>query len=133
MISRSDRWSRESGLSLLEMLVVLALLAVITASVAGRLTGPSGRLVSEALAADLVRQAQDARLEAMLTGVPSTLRLDLPDPVREIACEGAAELQPITFTDKGRAMGGPVCVLVSGEIVRLDIDWLTGQAEAGLI
>jgi len=130
MTSRSDRWSSTAGLSLLEILVVLAIVAIITTVVAGRFVGPSPKLQAEAIAAGLVKQAADIRLEAMLGSKRVILEPILLENAKEIDCDTTAKLRAITFSETGRARGGPICVEVSGQIVTMRVDWLTGQAEA---
>lgn len=69
MILRSNFMiSGDGGVSLFEMLIVLAILAGLAGLAAGGLPGPSPLLVARGQAAEVQREASEARLRAVRTG-----------------------------------------------------------------
>ncbi|MFV3128972.1 GspH/FimT family pseudopilin [Niveispirillum sp. KHB5.9] len=136
----SDRNRRQAGFTLLEMLVVLLLLGVATALVAPRLS--LGRAALDADARTLAMVLSDAREQAVLTGEPVTLALNLADPgwgggnlpaTSSLHVEGDAELMAdgvarIRFLPDGSASGATIRLTGrGGGERRLRVDWLTGR------
>lgn len=130
MTSRCNRRAGEAGVSLLEMLVVLALIALLLGVAATRLTGPSPRLSTEALGAKFVDAAYDQRLEAMVQGREIAWAPILPNDIKSEPCSEAETAPPIVFLPTGRALGGPVCLKQGDRGLILSVDWLTGLVAA---
>lgn len=136
----SDRHRRQAGFTLLEMLLVLLLLGVATALVAPRLS--LGRAALDADARTLAMALADAREEAVLTGQPVTLALNLANPgwnggnlpaTSALQVEGDGELMAdgiarIRFLPDGSASGAAIRLTGRGGGERsLRVDWLTGR------
>ncbi len=132
----------DRGLTLLEMLVVVAVLALVIVAVPGFFAGgpPKAEATLRALEAGLAR----ARSEAIRTGRPAALVFDLETrrvtgPGTEIALpegleltiESAAEASErgrprIVFFGDGSGSGGRVAVTGAEGGATLEVRWLTG-------
>ena len=133
MISRSNNRDPIAGVSLLEMLVVLGVLAVLVSMVAGRSTGPSPRLEAEWIGTDLVADALDARLEAMVQVREIPWAPNAPGGARRVSCDPAGSKGPVLFAPSGQALGGPLCFEHGGGRILIRVDWLTGLATAEVL
>ncbi|WP_407354559.1 type II secretion system protein XpsH [Luteimonas sp. R10] len=138
---------RIRGFSLLEVLMVVALIAVASVLAVGVLGGGIERLQLRSSAKEIAANLRFARAHALATGTPQRFVIDpvahtwqgpagrqgsVPDAL-EIVFTGAREVQPradqgaIVFFDDGASTGGRV-QLRSGEAAwNVDVAWLTGE------
>ncbi len=124
MTSPSDRrWHARSGLTLLETLVVLAILVLVMAAVTKLRPNVSDSLSLERTAATRIEETARLREAAIRSGVETRLRVD-------DACD---EGGPIVFRPDGIASGPDICLELNGRGLRLALDPLTGRImpEAG--
>lgn len=138
---------RPSGFSLVEMLMVVALVAAVGVLSVGVLGGGMERLQLNAAARDLAGQLRFARAQAIATGTPQRFLIDprrhawegargrsgsLPEKI-EIQFTGAREVQPsedvgaIVFFGDGASTGGRIRVSLRGAGWNVDVAWLTGE------
>ena len=120
--------SAHSGYTVFEMLVVLGILAILLATTASRMTGPSTQLKADALGANLVAQAVATRLDAMGRGEAQMFVPDLPKGAAIIPCGASATLPEILFLRSGQVEGDALCIAEAERVLTLRFDWLTGQA-----
>ncbi|MBS7457779.1 type II secretion system protein XpsH [Coralloluteibacterium stylophorae] len=138
---------RVRGFTLLEIVVVIALVAVITTTLAVSLTGGLDGMRVRTAVKEVAAQLRFARARAIVSGQAQDFVVDpqarrwqgaegrsgeLPDGF-DIVATGAREVQPtegvaaIRFFPDGSATGGRI-ELVRGEARwRIDIAWLTGE------
>jgi general secretion pathway protein H len=140
---------RSRGFSLIEIVVVIALIAGATALVAGLLNaGLPGQQLRGA-ARELAAQLRFARAQAIVSGEPQVLTLDankhewsaprgrhgvIPDKIEIIAVgarddaagEGVATYR---FFPDGASTGGHVRLRRGEAEWRVDIAWLTGEVD----
>ena len=131
-----------AGFTLLEMLVVMALLGLAMTLVVPRL-GTGGPAVQvRAAARDVAAAAREAQLEALtrnrevdlivdaagvhrggrrLQAFPAGLRLELPDP--------EADRLVLRFYPDGSSDGGQLQLAVDARAYTVSVDWLTGQVQ----
>lgn len=135
------------GFSLLELLLVVALIAATGLMAAGVLTGGFDRMALRGSAQEVAAQLRFARAHAIATGSPQRFTIDpssrawegakgragtLP---REIGIQvtSARELQPaagvgaIMFFHDGASSGGRVRLTLRGAAWNIDVAWLTGE------
>lgn len=135
-----------AGFSLIELLVVLALLATLSALALPRL-GKSPAVLVEASARAVVTQLRRARNHAIGTQRAADLEIDLerrkvsvaglgratsiPDDVEVelVTADGlaAGDRASIRFFPDGSSTGGRVTLGASGARVHIDVEWLTGK------
>ena len=136
------REKRAGGFTLLELLVVLAILGLVSAIVVsiapGRLSGVHDQAAARKLAVEL----RSARNAAKTTGSPAHFAVTSTNTARLLSLSRAAKIvyrpvigndtSEIVFQSDGSSNGG-VVEINSGErtVARLDIDWLTGQVCEG--
>jgi general secretion pathway protein H len=139
--------ARQRGFSLLEMLLVMALIAATGLLAAGVLTGGFDRMALRSGAKDIAAQLRFARAHAIATGVPQQFQVDpaartwqgadgrageLPGEVR-VRFTGAREVQPaagigaIVFFGDGASTGGRVQLSLGDAAWNVDVAWLTGE------
>lgn len=118
-MSRSDPDGPKAGFTLLETLVVLAILAGITALVASNTRGPSPQLALQQRSQEVRTQIVDARAKAIATQVAQTLDADLQ------SCDGTAA-KLVAFPD-GSLFGPDICISVDDLQMRLIVDGVTGR------
>lgn len=135
------------GVSLLEMLLVIALLAIISVLAAGALTGGFAGAQLRSESKQLVAQLRYTRTQAIATGKPQRFTIDpqqrtwtapnnrhgeIPEKLG-IRFTGAREVQPrrgegaIVFFPDGASTGGRVQLSVKKAAVNIDVAWLTGE------
>lgn len=138
---------RGGGFSLLEMLVVVGLVAVIAALVAGMLGGGMERIQLRSAVKEVASNLRFTRAHALATGRPQQFVIDpaartwqaprgrggrIPDRF-EIEFTGALEAQPrrdqgaIVFFEDGASTGGRVRLEAGGGTWDIDVAWLTGE------
>ncbi|MGH8053053.1 MAG: type II secretion system protein XpsH [Stenotrophomonas sp.] len=147
----SPRRGVMAGLSLLEMMLVLALIAAISllaaAALNGGLEGMRLRSAGKSLAAEL----RHARTRAIATGVPQQFELDvrthrwkgpegrhgeLPTAL-SLRYTGAQQLQRrsdvgvVRFFEDGASSGGRIELIAKRAVWRIDIGWITGEVRSG--
>lgn len=139
------------GMSLLEIMLVLALVAAIALMAAmamnGGLDGVRLRSAGKTLAAEL----RYARTRAIASGVPQQFELDLrrhrwqgPDGhhgdlpgALELRYTGAGQLQSradagvVRFFEDGASSGGRIDLLARSATWRIDVGWITGEVRSG--
>ncbi|MDH5832982.1 type II secretion system protein XpsH [Luteimonas kalidii] len=137
----------QRGFSLLEMLLVMALIAATGLLAAGVLTGGFDRMALRSGAKDMAAQLRFARAHAIATGVPQQVLVDpaartwqgadgrageLPGEV-DVTFTGAREVQPtagvgaIVFFGDGASTGGRVQLSLRDAAWNVDVAWLTGE------
>lgn len=122
MILRSDprgAGSQTAGLSLLEALIALAILALIMGLSASAFRGPSPALSLQKQAAELIGTATVLRQRAIRDG--DTLSLE----TKGLTCEGSD--QPLYFFPNGTASGPDLCLSVKDQQLRLQLNMLTAR------
>ena len=135
------------GVSLLEMLLVIALLAAISVVAAGAMTGGFAGMQLRSEAKRITAQLRYTRTQAIATGqpqrftidpqahswtAPNNRRGDIP-PKLGITFTGAREMQPrrgegaIVFFPDGASTGGRVQLSMKKAAMNIDVTWLTGE------
>ena len=135
------------GFTLLEMLMVIALIAVIAGMTVGLLgVGRSGRVLRGA-SHDLATELRYTRAQALITGEPQRFEMDLDQrtwtaasnhhgslpPTIKISFDGVRQEQidprhaAIRFFPDGSATGGRINLRTQGVGWRVDVRWLTGE------
>jgi general secretion pathway protein H len=137
-----------AGFSLLEMLAVVAILALVATVVMPSLARPSESVALQASARDLVSALRLARAAAIARNAEMTLTIDVDrrifespaNPARSFAADVAAQLKvaeperagwsrgSFRFYPDGSSTGGDVLLSLRGKQARICVDWLTGQA-----
>jgi general secretion pathway protein H len=135
------------GISLLEMLLVVALLAAISVLVAGAMTGGFAGMQLRSQAKQITAQLRFTRTQAIATGQPQRFTIDpqahtwtapndrhgeIPEKLR-VRFIGAREVQPrqgegaIVFFPDGASTGGRVQLSAQKAAMNIDVTWLTGE------
>ena len=135
------------GVSLLEMLLVVALLAVVSVLAAAAMSGGFAGMQLRGEAKKITAQLRYTRTQAIATGQPQRFTIDpeartwtAPGNRRgEIAGKlgihftGAREVQPrrgegaIVFFPDGASTGGRVQLSARQAAMNIDVTWLTGE------
>jgi general secretion pathway protein H len=139
------------GFSLVEMLVVLAILSLAVAWAAPALRDGSGRRALRASAGEIAAYLREARTAALLSGSDSMVALDLAGRrisgswgADALALPADGEIAVLTareelvrtgapsfrFFADGGATGGAIRLTRNRIEERVAIDWLTGRIEA---
>lgn len=113
--------TKQSGVSLLEMLVVLAILSAIAVIALPKLSGPSPRLELKRQTAAWSARIAEGRLTAVSEGRQVTLFLE------SSAC--AAQEDWITVFPDGVVQGPDLCLTAGPEELRLHPALLTGRLD----
>ena len=137
------------GTSLLEMLLVIALIAGIGLLAAGALGGGLAGMQLRSSAKEIAAALRFTRTQAIATGRPQRFTLDpaahrwtapngrkgeIPDSLR-ITFTGAREMQPrrgegaIVFFADGASTGGRVQLSARRAAWNVDVAWLTGEVK----
>ena len=140
---------RAPGFTLIEVLVVLALIAAASALAAGVLTGGIAGLRLRSSATTIASQLRYTRAQALATGEAQRFVIDprahrwtaprghhgnLP-PTLGVAFIGARETQPgvgqgaIVFFPDGASTGGRVQLTAKRAAWNVDVAWLTGEVK----
>jgi general secretion pathway protein H len=115
--------SRSNGFTLLEMLIVILVMGLIMAMLAGYGPPKSKWLETKAAARGVAAAMVFARGQAIATGQPAQVVLPkVPDWLGETVSG------PITFEPDGSSSGGSVVLDDHGRDLTVTADWLTGQA-----
>jgi len=145
--SSSDARRSEQGFTLLELLIVLALLGVGLAAVGNLMRAPHVERTVDAATRSAANVLRLARADAVSTGRPVAVVIDTEartlrrsgGPVRSIgdevdlsakvALEAFSEGRPaILFYPDGTSTGGTLTVSQGGTASRVSVHWLTGAA-----
>lgn len=141
--------AKASGVTLLEMLLVLALIALAAALAAAALTGGLDGLRLRSSAKEIAGQLRYTRALAIASGQPQRFVVDPQQrrwqaPNRKpgriasalsMRFVGAREAQPqpgeggIVFFPDGASTGGRVQLQAPRSAWRIDVAWLTGRVE----
>lgn len=123
---RSEEPTFQRGVTLLEVLLVLALTGVIAAVSLSALRGPTPKLHRQAALADLTARAVEARAKALRTGHPVTFAPAVIGDANIAGCSSEKSPSEITFLPTGQSHGGALCYALNGRQFIFEIDWLTG-------
>ncbi|MDA8253083.1 MAG: prepilin-type N-terminal cleavage/methylation domain-containing protein [Rhodospirillales bacterium] len=138
MTSRPERCQR--GFTLLEMLVVLAVLGLGTAMLLTRGHGPSPALQARAAADAVTAALRDARGRAIRDDRTVTVAIDAaahalrPSDTAPLPLPRAVALSApgvIRFAPDGSSGGGSIVLAGGAERVLIRVDWLTGHVARG--
>lgn len=139
----------DAGLALVELLVVLAIAALMISIAIGYSPGARARLDVEAAASDLVSHIQQARLEAINRAAVNRLEFDtnrrhyqtgfngkthkLPDGVdiELTPVPGGAADPSMSFYPDGTVRGAPITLMKGERRSTITVNWLTGHASTG--
>lgn len=140
---------QSSGVSLLEMLLVVALIAAASVLAAAAFSGGVGGMQLRGSAKEIAAQLRYTRTQAITTGEPQKFVIDpqahtwqapngrsgeIP-PTLRIVFTGARQMQPsrgegaIQFFADGASTGGRVQLSLKGAAWNIDVAWLTGQVK----
>lgn len=148
MTSRSDLHTGEAGFTLIEMVVVLAILGLMTALILANGTRVSPAVHARAAAAEISAALRSARSEALMSNRSVTFKLDLanrsyqwgqapsqtlPSDLRLSLLTSRELLAPagnvglVRFDPDGGSSGGRVTIEGGGVVWWVGIDWLSGR------
>ena len=137
----------QRGFTLLEILLVMALIAAISLVIAGATMGGFDRLRLDSTAKEIASELRHARARALASGEPQQFVIDprartwqsaedrggkIPDTLR-VEFTGAREVQPaagigaIVFFGDGASTGGRVQLRFRDVAWQVDVAWLTGE------
>lgn len=140
---------RVRGFTLLEILVVMALIAFATTLAAVAFTGGMDGMRLRSSSKEIASQLRYARAQAIVTGVPQRFLIDpaghrwqganqrrgtIPDSLR-IQFTGAREAGArageggILFFADGASTGGRIQLQARRAVSRIDVGWLTGEVK----
>lgn len=146
MISRAKQ---ENGFTLIELLVVLAILAVSIAIVVGSRTDMRGGLALKSVTDGMAASLNEARSEAIATGRPAIVEIDLVRRVwrdaksreTEFPTDLALDVRSATglsvraktaafeFEPDGSATGGHISLSEGDRQSSIDVHWITGRVD----
>ncbi len=137
----------QRGFTLLEIVLVMALIAITGVLALGVLTGGFDRMLLRSSAKEMTAQLRFARAHAIATGIPQRFEIDPQARTWRSADEragelskklgvhfiGAREVQPaegvgaIVFFGDGASTGGRVQLSLRDAAWNVDVAWLTGE------
>lgn len=140
-------FDRQDGFTLMEMIVVLAIVAMVMTSVVAFATRPSNVVILRQTAAQVEALMQAARARALVTN--TEVRVDFDRENGAIASDGLGKsiefsaditvtmttarqelqdekLASIRFLPDGRSTGGGLTLTGDKLAMRVSVDWLTG-------
>lgn len=144
---RRDAACGDDGFTLLEMLIVLAIVSLVYLVVAPGLNAPKGTSELRAAAYDVFGAARRARGAAIASGAPVDLWFDVAGRQYGVGPQGRSQNMPlgtairvtaarelrgergrirIRFFADGSSTGGTIDLALGGQQARLGIDWLSG-------
>ena len=117
-----SNFQTETGLTLLEALVSLAVIVTIAAVSVTSIRTPSDRVVLQRIAADLERTITSIRQDAISTNKQRSLTID------ENIC---ADEITVIFHPNGMASGNDICLISGDATMVLILNALTGHFSVG--
>ncbi|MEM7569579.1 MAG: prepilin-type N-terminal cleavage/methylation domain-containing protein [Pseudomonadota bacterium] len=143
LISPAGRANAQSGVTLLEMLVVVTILGLVTAALPLRNFTSLDTVELKTLAIDMATQLRQTRMKAALNNRPEDLVFDLdkgvygegnviPDDIAisfETSLETLRDDQAgsVRFMPDGSSNGGRIQLERRSRLMTVTIHWLTGQ------
>ncbi|AWH52224.1 type II secretion system protein GspH [Stenotrophomonas sp. ESTM1D_MKCIP4_1] len=142
---------RATGLSLLEMLLVIALIAAIGLITAAGLSRGFAGMQLRSAGKDIANQLRMVRAQAIARGEPQRFMIEpaghrwegadqrqgtVPAPI-QVRFEGAAQLSDVAgqgvieFHPDGGSSGGRIRLQRDAAEWRIDVGWLTGEVRSG--
>lgn len=139
------------GVSLLEMLLVIALIGAVSVIAAAAFSGGFRGMQLRSAAKEIAAQLRYTRTRAIATGEPQKFVIDpqarswqapdghdgeIPDALR-VSFTGARQAQPaegvgaIMFFEDGAATGGRIRLSLEQAAWNIDVAWLTGEVSVG--
>ena len=138
--------NNESGFTLLELVIVIAILALAASLAFPRVQGANARTTLETTARRIASALQLAHAESRRTNTSQTLTLDLnhsvfwsdaapthesiPKPIavttQDDSFEWSGTNRRIRFIPSGGATGGVIALVNGNDHARITVDWLTG-------
>jgi general secretion pathway protein H len=150
-MTNQDSGAPEAGFTLLEMLIVLAILALAMSFAGPLVSGGTEGVRLETASSELAAALRLTRSAAIIRNTEATLMVDVDKgvfgssavPQRPFAREIEAKLTYASgirsasseagfrFFPDGSSTGGDVMLSLHGKKVKLCIDWLTGEVRRG--
>jgi general secretion pathway protein H len=124
MISRN---SRQSGFTLLEVIVTIAVMGLVLAMLGSFMRPRSHRLEMESAVRTVAQTLRLARGQAIAGGVP--VAVAMPHLPAWLAVVVQAPPGGIVFAPDGTSSGGHVLLAGADRKVEVNVDWLTGRVE----
>lgn len=143
--------ARMRGVSLLEILLVVGLIAIVAVLAAAVLTGGIDGMRLRSSAKEIAAQLRYTRTQAIASGQPQRFLIDpqahrwqapngrhgeIP-PSLAVRFTGARQVQrrgdegAIQFFEDGAATGGRIELQARESVWRIDVTWLTGEVRVG--